>query len=1683
MANTDDYLTTYREFFEHFAETVNPNDQLPVKLASYKLINVEVVGAIIDWTTQYLSQKQCPPHLYSPLIKIIIEEIRKACKKHPLNYGFSTSDNAYEPLKLMQAVMAKTNEVCLRYTDNSMLCSLPGPTNTYFETSICAARNKRRTMEDRHVAIHDLNTMFNIQEASPSSYYAVFDGHAGHDAAAYSAAHLHQYLAENKHFISNPEQALIDAFCKTDALFLEKCRVESLSSGTTAVAALLRPKEKVLYIAWVGDSQAILVNQGRVMQCVNPHKPCREDERIRIDEAGGCVMMLWGTWRVNGQLAVSRAIGDADYKPHVIAIPDVREIPLDGGEDFLVLACDGIWDVLSEDAVAQEVYYLIKEKPDDTERISKHLVQFACCQNSTDNISVIVVFLRDPHKIASEAHRWAAANEEAQPQTQATTPTADQMDTELENANNGPFANTNGTGAHFAKLEADNIHIQKGGEGLLLNLTDNFKQQGANLTDDFFLTEKSNGTKRSTPDLHSDDDFGPETAVDDPFTPTEKSHHDAFEKPFKTFSDEVKAFADGLANNNPLQGDFHQFLRETSEENEKESDAIDDEGDDRVEEERGPPVGAGHDASGLEENPADSDSEDEWNYIKGDQANKENIAPQPDSVVEDSDDAMSQLNPNAAEFVPVSPTRSVASPTCRALINDEVLAQSPKRPQAVDINVPNEIDFEKEIKSRPSDVANGNGHAHDEIANFGDDTEQTLNESEFSIVNKEQDDPMSMSFYAEKGESNPFDDDLNKVHQLPDDLDEFLKRGESKTEKLLDDTISDLPEHYPLGGGAQTHDNDQAAIQTTDLDKLSQDDEKELASPLEPDQEPIETAKTPVTDNLLEDFVAVQEKTDLAEQVSEISELSEVEQSKSTAPEDLSEPIQSPVEEQRQNFTKSPELGHEVELLRPSAPYLEENADLLEPEVQKPALEVEDLLKPAEPVDLLESKSPFHLEAEPSNFGNVEEPVPFERASPVCEFRQEESKSPFDAFDDLNVCSKAPPSDTHETEFNPKSEFEQINVEHPIPDVPITEHAPFAAPACEYSADPACELQQPEHALNLQEEEITSSIKDDDISSPIESPIKSPEPLVEEQQVVQLEEKVTESKELNLPSTGIESFSFDTTPEVPVSEKETVLSPQTEEPAIPSFQQPSFVPQPFASQQFYGFESAAPVEDSRPFESQQFHGFESAAPQEDTRPFSLSNGFDNLNSEISIKTEHIQPEFAEQTVITPSEESKILDDVPTVPLIETPVEEPKPVPVSEPAPVIEEPVQALQTTEVSQEAPKEVPLLAPLPVSPVVTQEPTEVKKDEKKPTPASSKKPIGKVAPSKSATATSKVGAAASKTTAKPLGTAPRTGLASKAPSKTGTATKPAPIAATRPSPKPKTATTTAPKTLERKPLTNGDVKPAPKTLTRKPATEALATKTTARPATASARTNLTKTTTPPRPATAPRAAVPKASSTTVSKTTTSTLTAKPRTTNLTSRTLSSAVSKTTTTTTSRAAPATLSPKTATAPKPRTITSAPPKPRVPLSKTITKSADVEKQNKESANKITASRTTTTTKTTSSSLASRTTTTAKKTETKPLTRRPIPPKTTTSTTKTTSPRKPGDVKPPAATKTKTTKVEKPKENGIAPTSVTTEEIKEITVVSNNVTAESEDLLKDNSPLDNKLLTGASNPFIEATPAD
>lgn len=121
----------------------------------------------------------------------------------------------------MQTVTGKINEVCLRYIDNEKLSSLPAPVQeTYISTH--AIKHTRRKMEDRLICLPRFNTLYNVKSNTEAGYYAVFDGHNGSDAAAFSVSHLHQFLAESKYYPDDPVRAFQDAYAKTESRYKSK---------------------------------------------------------------------------------------------------------------------------------------------------------------------------------------------------------------------------------------------------------------------------------------------------------------------------------------------------------------------------------------------------------------------------------------------------------------------------------------------------------------------------------------------------------------------------------------------------------------------------------------------------------------------------------------------------------------------------------------------------------------------------------------------------------------------------------------------------------------------------------------------------------------------------------------------------------------------------------------------------------------------------------------------------------------------------------------------------------------------------------------------------------------------------------------------------------------------------------------------------------------------------------------------------------------------------------------------------------------------------------------------------------------------------------------------------------------------------------------------------------------------
>lgn len=236
---------------------------------------------------------------------------------------------------------------------------------------IAAMQGWRIEMEDAHTARAgtDLPPPWNDW-----AFFAVFDGHAGNKVAKYCATNLLEAIWQAQEMqelakqlpLSKLEDRHLEAVMKAmkhGFLSLdEKMRKfpelhgENERSGSTAVCAVVSPSH--LFVGNLGDSRALISRNGQVHFATEDHKPYLPKERDRIVNAGGSVMIQ----RVNGSLAVSRALGDYEYKSVpgfgpcqqlVSPEPDIHVVERDllqseaGKDEFLLLACDGVFDVMN----------------------------------------------------------------------------------------------------------------------------------------------------------------------------------------------------------------------------------------------------------------------------------------------------------------------------------------------------------------------------------------------------------------------------------------------------------------------------------------------------------------------------------------------------------------------------------------------------------------------------------------------------------------------------------------------------------------------------------------------------------------------------------------------------------------------------------------------------------------------------------------------------------------------------------------------------------------------------------------------------------------------------------------------------------------------------------------------------------------------------------------------------------------------------------------------------------------------------------------------------------------------------------------------------------------------------------------------------------------------------------------
>eukprot|EP00292_Cryptomonas_paramecium_P009031 CAMPEP_0113725206 /NCGR_PEP_ID=MMETSP0038_2-20120614/39589_1 /TAXON_ID=2898 /ORGANISM="Cryptomonas paramecium" /LENGTH=252 /DNA_ID=CAMNT_0000655359 /DNA_START=38 /DNA_END=793 /DNA_ORIENTATION=+ /assembly_acc=CAM_ASM_000170 len=216
-----------------------------------------------------------------------------------------------------------------------------GPNYVSFGFSM--AQGRRPYMEDVVFA------STNFLSDGKTCFFGVFDGHAGKRAALWARDNLPKNLHQEIENCRAVEEALTRAFLRTDGEFLDKAAREGLSDGCTVTTAFLSGIE--LYVANAGDSRTIICRGTNAVPMSLDHKPDRPSERRRIIQAGGHVTVI-GCARVNGVLATSRGFGDRELKRYVSAEPEIQHRTLEKGDDFLVLASDGLWDVMTNSDVA-----------------------------------------------------------------------------------------------------------------------------------------------------------------------------------------------------------------------------------------------------------------------------------------------------------------------------------------------------------------------------------------------------------------------------------------------------------------------------------------------------------------------------------------------------------------------------------------------------------------------------------------------------------------------------------------------------------------------------------------------------------------------------------------------------------------------------------------------------------------------------------------------------------------------------------------------------------------------------------------------------------------------------------------------------------------------------------------------------------------------------------------------------------------------------------------------------------------------------------------------------------------------------------------------------------------------------------------------------------------------------------
>jgi serine/threonine protein phosphatase PrpC len=266
-------------------------------------------------------------------------------------------------------------------------------------------QGRRPYNEDEYNIINNLNckdiTLHKV------GYFGLFDGHGGGKISKFCKKNLHKYFIDNEIINKPPSKSKdYDKYINKTYISVQNKlsdhEKEAKTVGSTALVLIVYEKEKKKYckIINLGDCRAIMCNEYNIaIQLTKDHKPTSFEEYKRIiSEDGKITKESKDDYRING-MSVSRSFGDLDAKPHVSHIPDIFDYDINKTK-FVIMGCDGLWDVISNQEAIDLVLSDLESKNDSKKNINNKsdnniaikLANLAYDKGSHDNITVIIIF-------------------------------------------------------------------------------------------------------------------------------------------------------------------------------------------------------------------------------------------------------------------------------------------------------------------------------------------------------------------------------------------------------------------------------------------------------------------------------------------------------------------------------------------------------------------------------------------------------------------------------------------------------------------------------------------------------------------------------------------------------------------------------------------------------------------------------------------------------------------------------------------------------------------------------------------------------------------------------------------------------------------------------------------------------------------------------------------------------------------------------------------------------------------------------------------------------------------------------------------------------------------------------------------------------------------------------------------